>query len=159
MFPDLAELVNTGEAAEYGIVINDDMTGQRGVVGKNDVAADDAIVRDVDIGHDPVAVPNLCPASAMIRAPVNRAVFTDNITVTDFKRGIPVLVKFLVLGIITDGAELEYPVGFADPCRAFNHDMRAYPGIIAYSDSGADDRIWPDGNVFTNPGIWINDDS
>jgi hypothetical protein len=159
MFSYLAELMYTGKPAKNGIVIYYHMSGKCGVIGKYDITADDTIMCNMNIGHDPVAVSNDCLATAMLCTAINRAIFPYDIKVTNLKGGIIVIVEFFVLGIITYRTELENPVRFANSGRAFNNDVRSYPGIISNNHTLSDDRIWPDRNVFTNPGIWINDNS
>jgi hypothetical protein len=49
---------------DVGAVIDSDVTGQRGGVGHNDVIANQAIVRDVSLGHQKAIVADLCQAAS-----------------------------------------------------------------------------------------------
>jgi hypothetical protein len=53
---DLAELVHQREAAEDHEIIDTDMAGQRGRIREDAVVADDAVVRQMHVRHDPIAV-------------------------------------------------------------------------------------------------------
>ncbi len=50
-----AELMDRAECADGGIVLDDDMTGQRGAVGQDAMAAHLAVVADVRVGHQQIA--------------------------------------------------------------------------------------------------------
>ena len=56
MCANLAELVDEAEAAEDHVVVDLDVPCQRGGIGEDALVADDAVVGDVHVGHDPVVV-------------------------------------------------------------------------------------------------------
>src|SRR5690606_23877275 len=68
---DAHELVYGRRSAQYGPVIDVDMTGQLNAVGDDRVIGDLAIVRNVHIGHDPVVVAHAGYADVLRRAGVD----------------------------------------------------------------------------------------
>ena len=44
------------EGADDGVVLDDDVAGERGGVGEDAAVADVGVVADVDVGHDEAAV-------------------------------------------------------------------------------------------------------
>ena len=134
MGADATVLVHRRETAEYRPVAHMHVSGQGRIVGKDSLVADDAVVCDVDVGHDPVVVPHPGFPGVLNRAAIDRAVFPDGIAVADhqFRHLAGV---FLVLGIFTDGRELKDVIVLADDTGPLQHDM------------GFDSRTRPDLNV------------
>src|SRR6056300_881034 len=81
------ELVHQGKATEYDVVMNRDMPRQRGIVCKDGLVTNTAIMGDVYIGHDPVIITKRRNALILNRAPVDGYKFTNAITVTNFESG------------------------------------------------------------------------
>ena len=65
----------------------------------------------------------------------------------------------LVLAILTDGGVLEDLVATTYLGRAIDHHMRAYPGVFADFNLGADDRKGADFNPFANHRRLMDDGS
>ena len=82
---DATELVHAGQATDDGPVVDLHMAGQRGVVGKDGVAADLHVMGEVHVGHDPVVVAHPGHACILHRAPVEGAKLADGVAVPDFQ--------------------------------------------------------------------------
>jgi len=121
------------------------VTRQLRVVGKNGVAAHLAVMRQVDIGHDPVVVPDPRDARIPRRPDVEGAELAHRVAVADAQlAGLPGI--FLVLGNRAQGVELEDAVVLADRGVAFEHAMRADGGAGIHLHVRADDGVGPDDN-------------
>src|SRR5471030_2024301 len=153
---DLAELVHVGEAAHDDPVADFDVAGQLRVVREDGVAADLAIVRQVDVGRDPVVVAEPRHAGVLHGADVEGAEFADGVAVADFQaRRLALPLHVLRRG--ADGRELEELVVLADGRVAFDDDVRADDGAGADAHVRADDRIRPDFNVVAELRLRVDD--
>src|SRR5512139_3588365 len=81
MRTDLAELMDDGKTAEYGVVIHQHMSCQLGIIGKDGVVADMAVVCHMHIGHDPVIVPNTGNPAILHGAQIECAEFTYGVVI------------------------------------------------------------------------------
>ena len=77
--------MNAGKTAKYGEIINNYVSCQCCIIGKNCVVAYDTIMRDMYVGHYPVIIANYRFTTAVIRTPVNATKLTDYIMITNFK--------------------------------------------------------------------------
>ena len=98
---DAHELVHHRRAAHDDVVFDVDVPGEDDVVGEGGVVADDAVVRKVDVGHDPVAVAEDSFADVLHGAAVEGDEFADGVVVADFEGGVFAAVFF----VLRDGAE------------------------------------------------------
>ena len=69
---DAAELVHAGAGADVREVLDRDVAAERRHVAEDRVVADVAVVRDVHVGHEHVAIADLGDAAAAARAAVDR---------------------------------------------------------------------------------------
>src|SRR3970040_2207344 len=100
--------------------------GELRVVGKYRVAADLAVVGEMDIRHEPVVVADPRHANVLRGPAIEGAELADGVAVADFPpRRRPLVL--LVLGNLADGGELEDAVALADARVAGHHGMRADP--------------------------------
>ena len=88
------------------------------------MVADDAVVRDVHVGHDPVVVADARRAAAFAGAAVQRDELADQVAIADDQLAL-FAAEFLVLRDRADRGELEDAVVAADARRAFDDDVRA----------------------------------
>src|SRR5215203_5351914 len=82
-FADAAELVHTGIRANVSAVLDHYMTGEGGSVCHDDAVADQAVVRDVRLGHDEAVVADSREHSAAGSSPVNGDEFAYLVTLAD----------------------------------------------------------------------------
>src|SRR3569623_1922038 len=93
---EAAELMHLAESADDHVILDHYMTGQRGVIGEDGVVADQAIVREVHVGLDPIVVADPGDAAALFSAGIEGAVFAEDGAVADVEqRGFAAV--FLVL--------------------------------------------------------------
>ena len=78
-----AELVHHREAAQNNPVVYVHMTRQLRTVGKNSVIAHLAIVRQMDLGHDPVVVAQLGDTCVARGSNVERAKLADGVALAN----------------------------------------------------------------------------
>jgi len=133
--------------AQFTIHTNMHMPGNRGIVRKNRMAADHAVVRDVAIGHDPVVIADAGNALILGRAAVNRDALADCVAIADRQFGFFAGV-FLVLRIVTDRCELKNMVVATDRRRTLDDDMGLDSGAGADFDVRTDNGKRPDADVF-----------
>ena len=77
------ELMYHGKTAQNNPVVYMHMTRQLRTVGKNRVVTHLAIVRQMDIGHDPVVVAQLGDTCVARRANVERTKFADGVALAN----------------------------------------------------------------------------
>jgi hypothetical protein len=115
-------------------------------------------VRNMDIGHDPVIIPEAGDAAALHCAPIEGAVLANGIAIPYLQSGLGAFALiFLILRIIANGTKLRDPIVPADLGWAIDHRMRADPGIITDLDIRADDRPRTYADSYTHLGIRMND--
>src|SRR5712691_8108004 len=143
MRPDRNELMRSRESAKDGVVPHAHVAGKRRDVGEDRMIADLAVVRDMDIGHDPIVAADPRHARVLHSTAIEGAKLSNGISVPDFERRRFAAV-LLVLGRPTDRTESENTVLRADPGPSFDHHVRSDQGAFADLDVLADDRIRAD---------------
>jgi hypothetical protein len=98
---DAAELVNPDIRTKDGMVVNFDVSGQRGSVGHDDVVAHDAVVRHMALRHEQVVVANARHAAASAGPPVQCGKLADDVAFAD-DEFCPLAGVFQVLWVLTD---------------------------------------------------------
>ena len=119
------------------------VSGERRVVCHDRLAANDTVMRDVHIGHDPVVVTDDRIADVLGRAAAERAKLADRVAVADDQAGRFVRV-FLVLRIVTDRRELVDMIVLADFRRTVDDHVTIDACAAADLNCVADDRVGPD---------------
>ena len=79
------EVVYGTERANYSPFFDDDMAAQSCGIGKDDVAPDYAIMRNVGVGHDQGMAANARQPSALGGAAIDGDKFADDIVVADLE--------------------------------------------------------------------------
>ena len=105
------------------------MAAEQCPVGKNDVAADHAIVRDVRARHEQIIRANHRRLHQFIRA-MHRDVFAENIVIANVHAGWLILV-FQVLRRVTDDTAGVKFVSVTNSCHAGQIYMRADHAVRA----------------------------
>src|SRR6478736_5369881 len=96
MISNFAKLVNSGKTAHDDPVTDMDMATQRGVIGKNGVIADLAIVGQVTISQHPVVVSQARNTSILSRTKIERTKFANKIAFTNLETRFFITI-FLIL--------------------------------------------------------------
>jgi len=91
--------MNRGESAESRVIAHLDMTGQRSVVGKGREATHLAIMRQMDVSHHEIVIPEAGSTCALRGAAVESAKLADRISIAYFQPGRLAPI-FLVLWLI-----------------------------------------------------------
>src|SRR5690606_35923316 len=120
------------------------------------VVADDAIVRDVGIGQQPVAVADPGAAAAFSGAPVQGDEFADGVLLPDdqFDAFAPVL---LVLRVAAHGDVADEAVARADPGRARHRAVRTAHRPFATLHAPAARAEWPRARPVARPRARLDD--
>src|SRR5215813_2055243 len=113
MYPDAAELMHHHTATQDHMVFDGNMPAQRHQVRKHCMAANLAIVREMDVGHGPVVVANARDAHVLRRSRVEGAELPDGVVIADLQAGWLAAV-LLVLRAFTERHELEDTVASPD---------------------------------------------
>ncbi len=79
------------------MIINSDMPCQRRVIRHDGMVANDAIMGDMHIGHNPVMAADFGRAFVLNRATIKGTKLTDDIVITDFKQR-RLILEFLSCG-------------------------------------------------------------
>ncbi len=155
MFPDPAELMNSGQAANHGEVFHDDVTGQGGGVGQDDVIAQGNIVGDVAVGQkEIVRTDDGCFSVA--GGTVDGHGFADNVAISDASAS-DASFPFAVLCAEADAAEGKELVVVADDGVAIHNDVGKQLATVAQNRVFSDDAIGADLAVFADAGVFVND--
>ena len=80
-----AKLMYAGESTEGDPVIEHDMATELRAVSKCHVIADHTIVGHMNVGHDPVVVPDSGAPLILNRSGVHRHKFTERVAITDLQ--------------------------------------------------------------------------
>ncbi len=116
------KLMNSRKSAAYYPIAQMNVPRQCRIICKYCLIADNAVMRDMAIGHDPVVIAQhrftgvLNCAAADCTKLANRVAITN----TQTRRLTSV---FLVLGVIANGGELIDVVVLADACRTVNNNV------------------------------------
>ena len=94
------------------------MAGYRGVIDQNIVISDDAIVTNMNVGHEQVIGANAGFSVILYRAPMDRDTFSEDIIITNDEMGF-LTPKFHVRGVFAKGSKLKNLIIFANNRWAF----------------------------------------
>jgi len=95
------KLVDFRERADADIIINYNMASERRAIGCNGMVPDQAVMRYVHIGHDPVVISDYGLSAALYRTSIDRRIFTNGIVIT-YDQPCALTLVFLVLRVSTD---------------------------------------------------------
>ena len=115
-----------------------------------------AIVRDMDIGHDPVVVPNAGDACILAGAGVEGTELADGVAIANHQLGRLARV-LLVLRLRAQRCELENLVIFTDGGVPLDHAMRTNARTGPHLHMGADDAISPHSHRRVQPSTLMHD--
>jgi hypothetical protein len=152
---DAAELMDGTQAADVGVILDDNVAGEGDAIGENDVVIDRDIVRHVDIRHHQIAISDAGDHATALRAAVNGDEFPDGIVIADASfRGLAPIF-FVLRGDTARGIRIE-DVVLSDCELAFEIGMGHQARARADCDAAADDAIGSDVSVRRNFGAGIN---
>src|ERR1043166_8112872 len=83
LFANAAELMDTGVSTDVRAILDHDVARERRSISHDDAVADQAIVRDMRLGHDEAIVADACDHAAACGAAMNRNELTDLISCAD----------------------------------------------------------------------------
>src|SRR5690606_4720813 len=81
---NMDKLMKGGLAAQNGPIVYMNVAGQLHTVGDNGVRADLTVVRDMDVGHDPVVITHASDPNILCGACIQRDEFPEHVAVTYF---------------------------------------------------------------------------
>lgn len=155
MFADPTELMNSGQAANHGEVFHDDVAGQCGGVGQDDVIAQGDVVGNVAVGQKEIVRTDDGGFSVAGRA-VDGYRFADDISISDASAGVAAF-PFAVLRAEADATEGKELVVGADDGVAIHNDVGKQTATVAQNRIFSDDAIGADLAVFADAGVFVND--
>jgi hypothetical protein len=120
---DAAELMDAGVRAHHHPVVDMDVTRELRVVRERGAVPHDAVVRDVRIGEEQIAVADSRVAAVLRGAGIDRHELAEDVVVAD-RRGGGLAGVFAVLRDVADRRELEQPVALADTRASGQHHVR-----------------------------------
>lgn len=129
-----AKLMNPGEATEGDKILHRDVTRQSRIICEYVIIANEAIVGNVHVCHDPIIITEARYSSAPFRAPVDGAVFPNHVTVTHFQYGMIAFIEFFVLRNFPHRSELVNFVITPDIGGPLNDSVRPYPATVTDGD-------------------------
>ena len=129
-------------AAQNRVIFHHDMSRQPGVTGHDDVIAENAVMRDVDVGEEKIVRADH-GGIAVVGGAMNRDAFAKHIAVADLQPR-DAAFPFQVLRLLAEGGERENFILLAELRVAVNDDVRMQLAIVAERDVFADDAIRAD---------------
>src|SRR3954464_92574 len=105
------------ECADRCPLLNDDVSGERGIVGHDDVVTHKTIVRDVRVSHEQAVAAELREATATGSPAVDGDALADLIVITDLKARL-LAFELQVLRFHPERDEWENSIIVADLCGA-----------------------------------------
>ena len=147
--------MHAGHAADDRVVLHDDVARQHGRVGHDDVVAHEAVMRDMDGGHQQAVVAD-ARLLALAGGPVNRRAFANPRTVADAD------VAFLSVGLqilrrLADGGEGKYSAVLADGRPTGDEHMGRDDGAVSDFHIGTDVSKCADLHILSDAGAGRND--
>ena len=79
------ELVHRTEGPHHGPILHRDMPPKSRSIGHDDMVANDAIMRDVRVGHEERVIPHAGQAAAFDRAPIDGDEFPNLVVIADLQ--------------------------------------------------------------------------
>ena len=136
------------KGADDGVVLHMNVSGELRAVFENDAVADDAIVRDVRVGHDEIVAADARDVAAFVRAAVGGGKFAEFIGVAHFEPGALAVIGE-VLRIAADGGERIKMVVAAKSRRAAHHRVVIDNAAVAEFHFVADNGESADSNILS----------
>jgi hypothetical protein len=96
-----AKLMNPAVSSNGGMVFYDDMTSESRAIGKDDGITQDAVVRNVGIGHEEVGVAYNGSSSSQLGPPMDGHELPELVVISDLERRL-FSFEFEVLRLETD---------------------------------------------------------
>jgi hypothetical protein len=140
--PDPAELVDSGEARDDGVVVDPDMSGEGAIVGKNDMVSHLTVVGDVGVGEKKI-VGTHAGRGIGVGPAVDGGVFPEDIAITHDEGGRFAGI-FQVLGLDANGGEGKELVVIADLGLSVNDNMGVKLAAVAETDPVFDHAVRAD---------------
>lgn len=141
--PDTGKLMNAAKGADRYVVGCDDVAGECDAVGKDITIPDQAIVRDMNLGHEQIIVTNLRQAAAAGGAAMYSYSLADLVALADLgSRRFAFVLQ--VLRRQADRRERENMRVTPNPCVAVDHYMRFKPHAAFQNGVAPDSREWAD---------------
>ena len=126
------------QAAEDGVIADDDVAGQGRVVGHDDVIAEQAVMRDMGADHEQAVVADPGHHAAALGAGVDGHMFADDVVAADDQARCLALV-FQVLRLVADGGEGKDARALADArCARRRRHARSARRLSPSSTFGPD---------------------
>src|SRR3990172_12801201 len=150
-----AELMNAAVGADGRVVEDGDVPRERRGVREDDGISHDAIVGDVGIGHEQVAVADDRPSSPEGGPAVNGDELAEGVVVADLeRRDLPLELE--VLGLEPYRGEREDPVALADGGIAGDDGMGLDHGVAADGNVLPHDAVRTDANSLGEPRAFVD---
>ena len=146
--------MNPGLPADDHVVSNMNVAGKADVVGNDGVVSDDAVMGDMDIGHQQIAVSDNSYSLVLYGSYRERAVFANNVIVTDNQLSFLAAV-FFILRIDTDRCKGINLVVLTDLGMAGKNNMALQSGSFTDFNVGTDRAERTDDNVLRKFGLRI----
>jgi hypothetical protein len=134
------KLVNGHQSSNDGEIFHFDMPGEGSGIGQNDLVSHPAIMGDMGIRHDEIALAQNGLTPSFHGPPIDGYEFSNYIFIADNEPGwLPPVAQVLRRG--ADGSKRKYMAAFTDFARPFDDYV------------GFDDRPASDAHIFTDQAV------
>ena len=137
--------MHSREPADDDMILDCDMAGNGAVIGKDNVIAYDAVMRDMGVGEE-ISVMTDDGFGSWKGAAVDCAKFAERVVISNFQKG-RLGVVFQILRALANRAVGIKNIPFSNACRSGYGDMTNEARSASHLDLRADVAEWPDLNI------------
>src|SRR5271170_3340287 len=134
---DAAVLVNLVERADGGVVLDYDVTGERGGIGQDAAIPDHAVMSNVRVSHDEAIAANTRCASAAGGSARDRHAFADDVVVAQ-NCACRLSLVLQVLGCNADAGKGKEAIAGSDCEVSVENHVRDQLAVLSQNDVGPD---------------------
>lgn len=160
-FSHTAELMHQRIATEDNVIGYLDVTRDGSIVGEDRVIADKAIMGDMTVGHDPVAMADTRDTATLASTSINRHELADGIAVAYLQLRV-LTAELLILSHLAYRGELKDAIVTPETRRSVQHHVWPDPACRPNLDIRTHYRERPDLDIVRDPGpiaddrAWVN---
>ena len=156
MRTDFHKLMHATHPSDNRPVLNLHMTSKLCITRQNGVITHAAIMRQMNIAHDPVVITNAGDAFVLRRAQMKTTKLTNRIAITNHQtRRFPCI--FFILRHAAQQNVMADVIAHTNRSVPFNHRMRTDFRPVANHDVWTDDTVRANADAFAQLGFRIND--
>src|SRR5690554_5894278 len=137
------KLMDSGQASNNGMVFNNNMSGQIGSIGHNNMTPQLTVLTNMTVGHNQIIISNPGFTPTLFTTPVDGNILPDNIIISDEKAALLIFISH----------SLRH---HAHCCSMKDLIIPAYFSPAVNNNMGANNCTFPNFHILTNKTIGPN---